>query len=67
MPPHSLPTDKFLYVMMEFCDHGTLADVLLRDGMSISSERPSWTLQLSRGLKHMEILKVIHRDIKPDK
>ena len=52
--------------MMEFCDHGTLADVL-RDGMLISSERPSWTLQLSRGLQHMEILKIIHRDIKPDK
>jgi serine/threonine protein kinase len=32
-----------------------------------ASELDEWTLQLTRGLQHMESLNVFHRDIKPDK
>ena len=54
----------FLWVMMEFCEHGDLTSHILKS--IIPSLRYTWIEQLSHGLQHMHHLNVIHRDIKSD-
>lgn len=59
-------SDTFLYVVMEFCEQGSLMRAINEQDIA-AFEYFQWVLLLSRGLKHMEALNVYHRDIKPDK
>lgn len=51
---------------MEHCEHGTLTDVIHSDNILVS-EYEEWVTQLAKGLQQLEQLKLLHRDIKPDK
>ena len=59
--------DTFLFVVMEFCEEGSLMHAICDDGNIQICEYTDWTIELTRGLEHMSGLKVIHRDIKPEK
>ena len=53
----------FLWVLMEFCEHGSLTSYIKQS--FDPALRDDWINQLSLGLQHMHSLSVIHRDIKP--
>jgi serine/threonine protein kinase len=58
--------DTFLFVVMEYCEGGSLQDAV--ESRTIKEfEKATWVVQLTRGLAHIDSLRVIHRDIKPDK
>ena len=50
---------------MEYCENGTLTDVIHSDNI-LASEREKWVRQLAEGLSQLEQLKLLHRDIKPE-
>ena len=61
-----LCAENLLFVVMEYCEHGTLTDVIRSDNI-LASEREKWVRQLAEGLSQLEQLKLLHRDIKTDK
>ena len=61
----SLSSDRFLFVLMEFCSEGPLTKSI---GIATTdiAKRDKWIIDLARGLQHIHSVLVIHRDIKPD-
>ncbi|XP_072259627.1 serine/threonine-protein kinase Nek5 isoform X2 [Pyxicephalus adspersus] len=55
-----------LYIVMEFCDGGDLANRINKQRGVLFDENQilSWFVQISLGLKHIHDRKVLHRDIK---
>ncbi|HWB41160.1 MAG TPA: serine/threonine-protein kinase [Gemmatimonadales bacterium] len=56
--------DGRLFIVMPYCDGGTLRQAIARGPMSIA-EAVSCGIQLAEGLAHAHAAGVIHRDIKP--
>nr|CCC49940.1 putative protein kinase, fragment [Trypanosoma vivax Y486] len=55
-----------LYIVLEYMDAGSMADVLKRRSDGFSEEMLAYVArELLRGLEHLHSLKMIHRDIKP--
>ena len=61
----SLSSDRFLFVLMEFCSEGPLTKSI---GIATTdiAKRDKWIIDLARGLQHIHSVLVIHRDTKPD-
>eukprot|EP00277_Geminigera_cryophila_P016078 CAMPEP_0179435964 /NCGR_PEP_ID=MMETSP0799-20121207/19991_1 /TAXON_ID=46947 /ORGANISM="Geminigera cryophila, Strain CCMP2564" /LENGTH=404 /DNA_ID=CAMNT_0021215695 /DNA_START=477 /DNA_END=1688 /DNA_ORIENTATION=+ len=58
--------DEILHIVMEWAEHGTLADRLKATGGDNLTEPEiwKWSLQIIVGLNHMHERKVLHRDLK---
>ena len=52
-------------VVMEFCEGGSLAEVLMRSGPLSGSRLARVILHVLRGLAHLHLHGIIHRDLKP--
>jgi eukaryotic-like serine/threonine-protein kinase len=57
--------DGSLFLVMELLEGQTLADVVLRDKLSIERSLPI-AIQIARALARAHDLEVIHRDLKPE-
>ena len=54
-------------IVMEYCPHGTLFN-LLRDGRDVPPKRlVEWTKQIATGMNYLHQHKIIHRDLKSPK
>jgi serine/threonine protein kinase len=55
--------DNTIYIIMEYCDSGDLRSIL---GKPIKEQYTKFYFsQLANGLKYLDSIKIIHRDIKP--
>lgn len=57
--------NKQCYYAMEFVEHGTLADLLLRRGQLNWDEAVDYALQVCSALEYMHERGIVHRDLKP--
>ena len=55
---------RFLCVVMEFCSEGPLTRYI--GSSTDNAQRNKWIIDLARGLQHIHLSLIIHRDIKPD-
>ena len=54
-------------IVMEYCPHGTLFN-LLRDGKEVPPKKlVEWTKQIATGMNYLHQHKIIHRDLKSPK
>ncbi|CAJ0566396.1 unnamed protein product, partial [Mesorhabditis spiculigera] len=54
-------------IFMEYCEHGSLRDVLQNQEIAYSMATVAkWSTEMFSGLKHIQSKKIIHHDIKPD-
>lgn len=60
-----MDTDGRHYIVMEFCDGGTLADMLQREGSLPPDRAVGLTLCVCDALGHAHRHDVVHRDVKP--
>ncbi len=52
--------------VMEYCEHGSLVDLIAREGPGLSQERVARVIEEVAGaLSHVHELKIPHRDLKP--
>lgn len=54
---------KFIYLVLEFCQGGTLSS---RIPEAIESDSASWLKQIMGGVGYLHTQKIVHRDVKPD-
>lgn len=59
-----LETDKCLFTVMEFFEHGSLDTVLQRNGLSPELRIPI-LLEIAHGMEYLHEQGIIHRDLKP--
>jgi hypothetical protein len=62
---HHIMLDGKGTVVMEFCEGGSLAEVLVRSGPLSASRLTRVVLHVLRGLAHLHLHGIIHRDLKP--
>jgi len=60
-----LDNGQTLYLIMEFCPGGTLAEYLVQKKQLPEAEAQLYTSQIAAGLKYMNARNVSHRDLKP--
>ncbi|HYI46358.1 MAG TPA: protein kinase [Actinomycetota bacterium] len=60
-----MDTDGRHYIVMEFCDGGTLADILSREGPLPPERAVDLTLCVCDALGHAHRHEIVHRDVKP--
>jgi len=56
--------DSGLFIAMEFCEQGSLRDLLLREENLSPNKTLKIALKVSRGLEYIHSMKLIHRDVK---
>ncbi len=61
---NSLVTDKYIFIITEFCDGGSVKD-LIEKGLDEGEVR-NVIYQLVKGLHYLDSINILHRDIKPD-
>lgn len=61
------PYVPFLYILMSFCDSGSLEDLLFTDPTTVIPDSTVWPLFLdvTQGLQHLHRNFILHRDLKP--
>ena len=59
------PIEKQVYLVMEFCDGGTLEGVLKKGNPSWPT-RWQWALEMSQGLAYLHQAGILHRDLKAE-
>jgi len=59
-------TQNNIYILTEYCDGGTLQDVLDKDEMPSQQESLKIMFQIVLGLSAMSDANIVHRDIKPE-
>jgi len=59
------PKDKCIYLVMEFCEGGTLQSKLEKDNVPYSV-RWQWALELAEGLAYLHDQGILHRDLKAE-
>lgn len=61
---NSFVTDKYIYIITEYCDGGSLKELIekkLEEG-----DVQALVYQLVKGLHYLDSINILHRDIKPD-
>lgn len=58
-------TRNNLYIFLEYCPQGTLAELIEQKGRLEEAEAMAIFAQIVRGLQVLTVNKVIHRDLKP--
>ena len=63
----SFVEDLYLYIVLQYCSHGTLRDFLQKQE-SLLEEKLIWRifLEICLGVAEFHINKIIHRDLKPE-
>ncbi|OQV18930.1 Mitogen-activated protein kinase kinase kinase 12 [Hypsibius exemplaris] len=51
-------------LVMEYCQYGPLYDLIQEDKKIPHTLVASWALQIARGMQHLHLNKIIHRDLK---
>jgi len=59
------PKDRCIYLVMEFCEGGTLQSKLEKDNVPYSV-RWQWALELAEGLAYLHDQGILHRDLKAE-
>uniref|UniRef100_A0A6C0CAX8 Protein kinase domain-containing protein n=1 Tax=viral metagenome TaxID=1070528 RepID=A0A6C0CAX8_9ZZZZ len=64
-----IKTTDYWYIVMEYCDNGTLADVINYNKQNLQTEREATTVyymaQLKDAIQYIKSKGIMHRDIKP--
>lgn len=58
-------TTQFVYIVMEYCNGGDLADYLLQQGTLSEDTIRLFTKQICEAMKALQSKGIIHRDLKP--
>lgn len=58
--------DNMLYIILEYCEQGTLMDMIQKDGPLNRSQLVDICQQILRGISYIHSKNVAHRDIKPE-
>ena len=76
LPPHShivghfraWQQDQLFYIQMEYCEGGSLGDLLRRQGQALLPDGEVWRLcaEVADGLVCLHAASILHLDIKPD-
>ena len=62
-----LVQDKYIYILMEFCNGGSLSQYLqARGGWLCEAEARFLVIQISKGMAAISRQNIVHRDLKPD-
>lgn len=57
--------ENSVYIITEFCDRGTLHDLLYEHDKNLTEEKiQNYTKQLAEGLRYLQSFNVVHRDLK---
>lgn len=58
--------DNMLYIILEYCEQGTLMDMIIKDGPLNRTQLVDICQQILKGISYIHSQNVAHRDIKPE-
>lgn len=61
----TIVTQKYIYLIMDFCDGGDLYKFIKKNGKLTEEESKKYFLEISKGLYFLYSNNLIHRDLKP--